>query len=181
MKLATITGVRAFEHLTPAQLAREVALVGGLALATGLAAHVRLPLPFTPVPLTLQTLVVLVAGGLLGARRGVGSQVAYLLLAATGLPLLAGPTLVGPTGGYLLGFVAAAAIMGYAATRQTWAWLAGGALAATLAIYACGVTWLCLTTGQGLLTGLHLGVAPFVAGDLLKGVAALGIVRAVRR
>lgn len=165
---------------TPAAMARDVGLVAGLALATALAAHVRLPLPNTPVPVTLQTFVVLVAGGLVGMRLGVTSQLLYVLLASVGLPVIAGPTLFGPTGGYLLGFVAAAGIVGYAATRRDWRWLAAGMVAATVAIYALGTAWLCLVTGQGIRTGLLLGVAPFWLGDIVKAAAALTVIGGAR-
>lgn len=164
------------EQATAALLGRELALISLMAAATALSAHVRLPLPFTPVPVTLQTFVVLVAGGLLGARVGAGSQVLYLIVASLGLPVLAGPTLFGPTGGYLLGFVAAAALMGHFASRRDWRWTTCGALLASLAIYACGATWLCLVTAQGLGTGVALGVTPFLGGDALKAVAAVGVI-----
>jgi biotin transport system substrate-specific component len=178
MRVAALT--RITEQAATASLGREMALVGLAAAATALSAHVRLPLPFTPVPVTLQTCMVLVAGGLLGARLGMTSQLVYLVLASVGLPVVAGPTLFGPTGGYLIGFVAAAAVMGHAAARGDWRWLAGGAVLASLAIYACGVTWLCLVTDQGLRTGVALGVIPFVGGDVLKALAALGAIAAGR-
>lgn len=180
MKLLVLTTPRSLTLPTTAQLLREAALIGGLALATGVAAHVRLPLPFTPVPLTLQTLAVLLAGGLLGARRGVAAQVLYLLLAALGLPLLAGPTLCGPTGGYLLGFVAAAGLMGLLAPRGGLRVLAG-ALGGAALILVCGATWLWAVTGCTLGQAFAWGVAPFVAGDLLKALTAAGVVRLVRR
>lgn len=180
MKLLALTAPRSLALPTTTQLAREAGLLGAFALATGLAAHVRLPLPFTPVPLTLQTLVVLLAGGLLGARRGAASQVVYLVLASVGLPLIAGPTLCGPTGGYLLGFVVAASLMGLAA-RRGGVWLLAGALAGTLAIYVCGAGWLWAVTGTNLGRALALGVAPFVPGDLLKALVAVGAIRLARR
>lgn len=164
--------------ITLAEVARELTLVGVMAGLTALSAHVRLPLPFTPVPVTLQTFMVLVAGGLFGARVGVGSQLVYLLVAAVGLPVLAGPTLFGPTGGYLLGFVAAAALMGHFAAHPGWRGAALGALLATVAIYACGVAWLCLITGQSVGHGLALGVWPFIGGDAIKALLAVGLVTA---
>lgn len=173
---AVATSLEQVRRITIADVGRDLALVSLLTALTALSAHVRLPLPFTPVPVTLQTFVVLVAGGLLGARKGAGSQLLYLIVASVGLPVIAGPTLFGPTGGYLLGFVAAAALMGHFAARRDWRWAACGALLATLAIYACGVTWLCLIAGLSLQEGLALGVAPFIGGDALKALAALGAI-----
>lgn len=163
------------------RLAQALGLVAGAALATALAAQVRLYLPFTPVPVTLQTGIVLLAGGLLGWRLGALSQGLYLGLAALGLPLLAGPALLGPTGGYLLGFVLAAAIMGLACDRLAAHGPLVGVVAGTLAIYACGTLWLSLLTGQSLLAALQLGVLPFVAGDVLKAAGVVAALKLARR
>ncbi|MEI6500292.1 MAG: biotin transporter BioY [Armatimonadota bacterium] len=159
------------------QLGLELGLAGAFCAATVLAAHLRIPLPFTPVPLTLQTLVVLLAGGLLGPRLGFVSQTGYLLLGLLGLPVLATVSILGPTGGYVLGFVRAAVLMGLGARRQTLGWTVAGAVLATLTIYACGSLWLSAYTGQSLSHALALGVAPFLAGDALKGAAAVMIIR----
>ena len=154
-------------------------VLGGAALIA-LGAQVQVPL--WPVPITLQTLVVLLLGAALGARRGALAVVAYLGAAALGLPVLAGGgagalKLFGPTGGYLIGFILAAYLVGrlverFALDRR----VLGAALAMLLGnavIYLCGVSWLAaalhLTPGDALNTGL----TPFLLGDALKiGVAA---------
>lgn len=159
------------------QIILELGLAGAFCAATVLAAHIRVPLPFTPVPLTLQTLVVLLAGGLLGPRLGFVSQTGYLLLGLLGLPVLATVSLLGPTGGYVLGFVLAAVVMGLCARRQTLGWTIAGTVLATLTIYACGSLWLSAYTGQSLSHALALGVAPFLAGDALKCAAAVMMIR----
>jgi len=177
----TLVSPRAADRSPAVQLAIELGLATAVAAATVVCAHIRLPLPFTPVPVTMQTFLVLVAGGLLGARLGTISQLEYLLAGVLGLPVLAGPTLLGPTGGYVLGFVLAAAVMGLCARRGGSAWLIIGVLAATLVIYTCGAAWLCLYSGKSLTVALTIGVAPFLAGDALKAAAAVAVIRLGRK
>ncbi len=156
-----------------ARLYDLAAVVGG-SLLVALAAQIALPLPFSPVPVTAQTLAVLLVGVVLGARRGAAALLLYLAQGALGLPVFAAggaglPHLLGPTGGYLVGFVLAAALMGNLATRG-WdrhplhtaiAMLLGNAV-----IYAVGLPWLALFVGPD--RALPLGLYPFVVGDLIK-------------
>jgi biotin transport system substrate-specific component len=154
-------------------LAYDAALVVGGSLVVALAAQVAIRLPFSPVPITGQTLAVLLIGTLLGSRRGAMSLAAYLLEGLMGLPVFAagasGPAYVcGPTGGYLLGFVAAAFVTGWLAERGWDRGVATTALAmfaGTAAIYAGGLAWLSMFAGAQTLA---LGLMPFVAGDALK-------------
>lgn len=149
-------------------------------LFVALAAQVAIPLPFSPVPITGQTLAVLLIGALLGSRRGASCVLAYLAEGSLGLPVFAGGAaglarLFGPTGGYLLGFVVAAYVTGLLAERG-WDRRAGTALLAMLlgngVIYAFGLPWLAVFVGMG--RALPLGLYPFVAGDLVKlALAAL--------
>ncbi|MGQ9832349.1 MAG: biotin transporter BioY [Candidatus Villigracilaceae bacterium] len=159
---------------------RNLGLILAGTLFTALLAQARLPLPFTPVPLTGQTFAVLLTGAALGSRRGLISMTLYLLLGGLGLPFFAGGQggwayLTGPTLGYLIGFVAAAWGVGRLAERGLerrlrTAWLPF--LAGTLIIYICGAGWLALSLG--VRRALLLGVLPFLAGDLLKiALAAL--------
>lgn len=157
---------------------RPLILVGvGVAFLALLA---QLRLQIGPVPITGQTLGVLVLGAAYGARLGVLTTGAYALLGLVGLPLFAGggagfAYLLGPTGGYLVGFVAAAALLGVLADRgwdRTYVRAAVAMLAATLVIYLFGVGWLTVALGGNVSTALAVGLAPFVAGDLIKlGVA----------
>jgi biotin transport system substrate-specific component len=151
---------------------------------TAAAAQISAPLPFTDVPFTLQPMVVLLAGLTLGPRLGLASQVLYLALGIAGLPVFAasatlppGPLrLLGPTGGYLLAYPLAAQLTGALAARgfdRRYGTSVIAMLAGLLVIYACGVTWLGLTLGFS--QALAAGVLPFVAADLLKLVAAAGI------
>jgi biotin transport system substrate-specific component len=146
---------------------RALAALAG-AIAVAIAAQIAVPLPGTPVPLSLAPLAVLLVGGLLGARVG----------AAMGLPGAA--RLFGPTGGYLLAYPAAAALAGLVTARgATWLRVLAAPALGLLAIYAGGAAQLLVLTGSVPLT-LAMGAAPFVAGDVLKvGVAALVLRRFV--
>jgi len=161
-----------------AQVAGAPLAVGAGALAVALAAQVAVPLPFTPVPATLQPLAVLVVAGLLGSRLGAASMVLYLSLGAAGLPVftpggLPGiARLLGPTGGYLLAYPAAAALVGWCATGgwstpRFWVGLVGG----MAAIHVGGVAQLAILTG-GVEQALRVGSLPFLAADGLKVVVA---------
>jgi len=156
------------------RLGLEALLVLGGSLFTALMAQVAIPLPFTPVPITGQTLAVLLVGAVLGARRGALSMMAYLAEGLVGLPVFAGGTagigrLLGPTGGYLVGFVFAAYAVGWLAERG-WdrrpttavpAMVIGNAV-----IYVFGLPWLARFVGSAYV--LSMGLVPFIPGDLLK-------------
>jgi len=166
--------------LVPRTLVRNVALVVGAALLTAAASQLRIPLGFSPVPITGGTFAVLLTAAALGPARGAAGQLTYLLLGAVGLPVFAGGTggveyLVGASGGYLVGFVVAAALVG-ACARRGWDRRPLG-MAATfglgsLVIYAFGVPWLAMVGGYGPGEALLRGVVPFLMGDALKAAAA---------
>jgi len=133
-------------------------------------------IPFVPVPLTLQTFFVLLAGVLLG-RWGFLPPLCYVVLGALGLPVfhngLSGVgVLLGPTGGFLLGFVVAGLVVGLAYERTGKAARIAGLALGTLAIYTCGAAWMQLSTGMTLLAAFVVGVLPFLPGDVVKGAAA---------
>lgn len=160
--------------------ARQVALVVGAALVTAVAAQISVPLPGTPVPVTLQTLAVLLTGGALGWRAGAAGQVLYVVLGALGLPFYAGgeggwQAATGATAGYLVGFVLAAALVGaLAERRQDRSILTSLSVmvTGTVVIYLAGVTWLAHAAGISGTKALELGLVPFAVGDVLKaGVA----------
>ncbi len=150
----------------------------GFAFAT--AAGARLEIPYEPVPFTLQTMVVLLAGAFLGPRNGTLSQIAYLAAGVLGAPVFAGGTmgalkLLGPTGGYLLAFPVAAAIVGYLVRqRHSLLWTCGSMVAAMIVIFALGTVHLyafALHDGKAALTS---GFLLFTWWDLLKvGVATM--------
>jgi len=155
-----------------------VALVLGFACLT--AAFAQISFWIGPVPITGQTFAVLVAGALLGSRRGALSQLSYLAIGATGIPYwfaLGGPPgiarLVGPTGGYLIGFVAVAFLVGWLSERG-WdrrVWTAIPAmLAGETVLYLFGLLWLWHFVSADKV--LQVGLYPFMVGDLIKVVAA---------
>jgi len=167
---------------------RALAVLLGAALVAA-AAQVSVPLPGTPVPLTLQPLAVLVVGGLLGAPLGAASLLLYLALGAAGLPVFTPfgvpglGRLLGPTGGYLLAYPLAAfavgRIAGDAARRGGWQ-LVLGVLAGLALIHLGGLAQLLLITGN-LRSAVQLGTLPFLLGDLGKvAVAVLLLQRTMR-
>lgn len=162
--------------------ALRAAAVGACVVGTALAAQVRIPLPFSPVPITLQTFAVLLTGALLGPWAGAGAQGIYLACGAAGAPLFAAGLsgLGGPTTGYLLAFPLAALVTGAAFRAHSNAVRISGLLAATALILGLGATWLALLTGKSLAAALALGVLPFLPGDAMKA-AAVWLVAASRR
>lgn len=142
-------------------------------------AQIRIPLPFTPVPITGQTLAVLLVGAALGANRGVGSMALYILMGLVGLPVFAGGEmglayLTGATGGYLLGFMAAAYAVGRLAERGLERKLQTAFvpfLVGQVLIYGIGVLWLAVFVGS-LSNALAMGLYPFIIGDVIKMVIA---------
>ncbi len=164
---------------TAARVYDALLILGG-ALAVSLSAYLVVRLPFSPVPITAQTLTVLLTGALLGRRRGALALATYLAEGAMGLPVFAGgmsglPYLLGPTGGYLFGFVAAAYVTGALAERG---WdrhpltTLAALLAGNLVLYLPGLLWLSRFVGE---RALALGLWPFVPGDLLKMALAMAL------
>lgn len=166
--------------LVPGARVRDVALtLTGTAFIT-VAGYIAIPLPFTPVPLSLATFAVLLTGAALGPARGATSALLYLVLGMVGVPLFAG----GNAGwafssfGYIVGYVIAALLVGSLARRRadrTVLSTLGLAGLGTLTIYACGVPWLAGFLGVDILTAITLGVVPFLIGDAIKIVAMAGL------
>jgi len=156
-------------------------------LAALTAAGAYLAIPIGPVPIVLQNLFVLLTGLLLGSRWGLGSVAVYLLAGACGLPVFAGGMgglgrLVGPTGGYLFGYLPAVFIIGIIVekTRPRVVFDVIAMICGSIIIYACGVAWLKSLTGMTLAKTLAVGMYPFLIGDALKIAAAVPIAKALR-
>jgi biotin transport system substrate-specific component len=164
--------------------------VAAFATLTALSAFAEVHLPGTPVPVTLQTMVVVLSGVVLGPWLGAASQAAYLLAGALGAPVFAGASfgaahLFGPTGGYLIAFPLAAWVAGHAAGRPDLAtglvrWLrtAGGLALGAAVILVGGASWLALITGD-VARAIQIGVLPFLLPDAMKVVAATMIALSV--
>lgn len=157
------------------RLIRDVLLVLGGSLLVAAFAQIRLPLPFTPVPITGQTFAVLLTGAALGKHRAGLSMLLYLGMGLTGLPVFAGGAqglayMTGATGGYLVGFVGAAFVVGWLAEQGLdrdvrTAFLPF--LVGEMIIYAFGLTWLAIEIGD-ISNALVLGFHPFLVGDAIK-------------
>ena len=184
-------------------LAQNVLLIVAGSLLVALCAQISLPLPFSPVPVTGQTFAVLLLGATYGPRRSAAALLLYLAEGAAGLPVFAPDglpglaRLLGPTGGYLLAFPAAAFLLGWLVERSAarrpapskrsedpapfagpdpasgggrrgwWSWL-GAVLAAEAVIFVGGLVWLQLLTGSGWREAIVLGLLPFLPGELVK-------------
>lgn len=169
-------------------LASDIALVAGGTLLTALAAQAYIPA--SPVPFTFQTLAVLLVGATLGSLRGALSMGLYAFVGAIGLPVFSEASsgtsvLFGATGGYIIGFIVAAALVGYLAEKNFSSNVLKMALAyavGTVVIYALGATWLTYGYLGGVWTGetggLMLGVIPFLIWDAVKAVIAGGLLPA---
>jgi biotin transport system substrate-specific component len=164
-------------------LVTDIVLVVSGAALTALTAQIFIPLQ--PVPITGATFAVLLVGGTLGATRGAIALALYALVGLVGVPVFTpnadgthtvGPAAVfGGTGGYIIGFIAAAALVGWLAQRR-WDHVAAMALVAFLAgslvIYAIGVPWLAAFYGMDAATALKAGLYPFIVGDVIKALLA---------
>lgn len=168
---------------------RPLALAGLMAAMTAVLAYVRIPLPFSPVPVSGQTLAVMLAGAVLGPRLGALSQTVYVLLCAIGLPVFAGGlgglgVLAGPTGGYLIGFVLGAYTTGWLLAGVPQPGLARSLVAFTMggvvAVYIPGVLQLALVMDIPVSQAFVLGAVPFLIGDAVKVLAATAALQALR-
>jgi biotin transport system substrate-specific component len=160
---------------------RDLLLVVAFGTLMGALAQVAVPLPFTPVPVTGQTLGVLLIGALLGSKRGAAAMLMHLAEGLAGLPVFAEgstawtltrlgvPTIIGPTAGYLLAFPVAAFVVGWLAERgwdRRLLTAAAAMLVGEVVIYAVGLPWLALYVGAE--RAIPLGLLPFLAGDAVK-------------
>lgn len=165
---------------------KEAFIVLGASILISLCAHVSIPLPFTPVPLTLQCHMILFIAAVLGGKKAALATMAFLAQGMMGFPVFAGGKagilcLAGPTGGYLGGYVAAAFLTGYLIEKMKeknsakilLAMTAGNAL-----IYLFGVSW--LSTFVGWTSAFMLGVIPFIVGDMLKLLVATKVMKTLR-
>lgn len=177
-------------------------LCGLFAALMAICSFITIPLGFTPVPVNLGTLGVFLCGGILGAKYGTVSEMVYVLLGAAGVPVFAGfrggvGVLAGPTGGYIIGYLAAAFLIGlildkYYSSKQNnniaditgsvklYAILAGSLLLGLAACYALGTLWFIISTGTGLWASLVACVFPFIPGDIIKIAAGTFLVKKLR-
>ncbi|MGQ4514052.1 biotin transporter BioY [Streptomyces sp. DW26H14] len=176
---AAASRVGVLADLIPASRTRDIALVAGGAVLTGLAAQLSVPVPGSPVPVTGQTFAALLVGTALGARRGFLSLALYTLLGVAGMPWFSGGT-SGPGGasfGYVLGMLAASAVVGALARRggdRSVLRTAGTMVLGSAVVYAVGVPYLALSAGLSASAAIAAGLVPFLLGDALKAALAMG-------
>ncbi len=165
---------------------RQAGIVLGASVIISLFAKIAIFLPFTPVPLGTQALVVLILAALLGSKRGALAVLAFICQGAMGLPVFAGGHggllwMAGPTGGYLLGYVAAAFVTGWLMERTTNR-TAGRTLlamaAGNMTLFIFGMAW--LSKFVGMPAAFTLGMLPFIVGDVLKLIAGVHILKKLR-
>lgn len=157
-------------------------------LATAFGAYIRIPVPGTPVPITLQTFFVVLSGAVLGKRSAPLSQASYIFLGAMGLPIFQGygfgtAHVFGPTGGYLAGFVAASYLVGKLLEKEASNPLkiAAALIAGNILLYSLGITWLILLYKISLFNAITIGLMPFLAAEAVKISAAALIYRAIAK
>ncbi|SED01216.1 biotin transport system substrate-specific component [Streptomyces sp. 2231.1] len=166
--------------LLPASRVRDAALVLGGAVLTGLAAQLSLPVPGSPVPVTGQTFAALLVGTSLGARRGFLSLALYAVAGVAGVPWFAGGTSGGGavSFGYILGMLLASAVVGALARRgadRSPLRTAGTMILGEAIIYAVGVPYLALAAHLSASQAIAAGLTPFLLGDALKALLAMGV------
>ena len=177
---------RVIADVVPHTWIRQATLILGAASFVGLSAQIFIPLPFTPVPLTLQTFAVLLVAASLGTWRGISAMIVYAFVGSVGVPWFPGGSSGwgGASFGYILGFIVAAAVVGRlaetGATRTPVA-TAGLMVLGNLVIYAVGVTYLKFSIDVSWATALTLGVVPFLIGDAVKVALAAALFPATWR
>ena len=161
--------------------------------------QIQIPLPFTPIPISLGVLAIIITGGVLGVKKGLISIVVYILLGIIGIPVFTGfqggiSALAGPTGGYIIGYipmgVIVAAITSYAfknSRDKKWpiyietALVALGAVIGAFVCYVFGTAWFMFMTGNGLMESLVMCVIPFIPGEIIKIIAFVVIMEALKK
>ena len=162
---------------------KDMALCALFAAMSAALSPYSIPIPFSPVPITLTHISVFLAGGLLGARGGAVSQIVFVLIGAMGAPVFSGfqgglGVLAGPTGGFIIGYVICAFMVGLIAERfgKGMKILPLAMTAGALCVYAPGILWFMFVTNAGLLTAITACVIPFLPGDAVKIIIGSALV-----
>ncbi len=162
---------------------KDIVTIAMFTALTAILSQILIPLPFSPIPVNLATLSIFLAGGLLTPIKATTSQIIFLLLGLVGLPVFAGfgsgiGTLIGPTGGYIIGFVFSALVISYLkiiSPNKIWAYatIMGIGL---LICYAIGTLWFMYITNNSFVVSLSLCVFPFLPADFIKILIAATLV-----
>lgn len=171
------------DHLFARSITTDVVMVAAGAALTAIAAQLTVPL--WPVPVTAQTLAVLLVGSALGPLRGSLAMALYAILGIVGLPVFSDAShgfgvIAGPSGGYIIGFIGAAGLTGWLAKRE-WDHRIVGAIASfaagSVVVFAVGLPWLAASLHLSLASTLQFGLYPFIVGGVVKALLAAGIIR----
>ncbi len=166
---------------------KDIILSGLFAAIMALLAQISIPIPFSPVPITGQVFGVFLAGAILGGRGGAASMLTYIFIGAVGFPVFSFAQggihmLLGPTGGYIWGFVPGTYLLGkYIEKRESYFSMLVGMIICIGVIHSLGALQLAVIAGLNLSQAVALGIIPFLPMDILKAVAAAGLSLAVRR
>ncbi|MEA3492978.1 MAG: biotin transporter BioY [Candidatus Margulisiibacteriota bacterium] len=188
MRSQVLVKVRDRDFLLNKRIGMLIGVISFIAL-TAAGAYIRIPLPFSPVPITLQTFFVLLAGAMLGRKLGALSQSGYLMVGIFGLPVFTGglygiARLMGPTGGYLIGFILAAFVIGQILGRDeeaSFVKISGAMLLGSLILFTLGAIQLALVLHIAMPNAIALGVLPFIPGDIVKLFAAATIYQTIQK
>ena len=189
----SMAATRASERSLSLEIAKQITIIVSASLFIALCSRVTVPLPFTPVPLTLQNFGVLAVGLVLGSRRGFAAMSLYLVEGACGLPVFSpailgsGIThLLGPTGGFLMVYPLVAFVAGWLYERKPisslrrFAWAALSSVAAEMVLFAGGLTWLAVLT-HSVSLAIRYGLYWFVFAEVIKVMMAAGVAASWRK
>ena len=158
------------------------------AALTAVMSFISIPMPFSLVPITGQTLAVMLTGSILPVRQAYWSMLAYLLIGAVGLPVFSGfsggiGVLLGPTGGYLIGYLPGVMLIALlkGQNNNLWSLALANSIGGIGIVYLLGITWLSLVTGIGFQKAIMTGALPFIPGDIIKVIAATVISATVNK
>lgn len=158
---------------------RDLSYISLFATLIAVSGYISIPLPFSTVPVTAQTLAVMLAGSLLPVGHAAASVLVFLCMGAVGLPVFSGGTaglgiIIGKTGGYLIGFLAGAVLISLLRGRKPgfFRMLTVNAIGGILVVYVFGVLWLNYVTGIGISKAVIFGALPFIPGDIVKIIVA---------
>ncbi len=168
---------------------RDMIMVAMFAALICIGAYIVIPLPFSPVPITLQTLFIMMAGLILPVELAGMTVVIYLLLGIVGLPVFSGGgsgigILFGPTGGYLVGFLIGVMVISFMVNKfksNVMVEFISTVIGGIIVVYAIGVIWLSAKTGMGIAKAFTVGAVPFLIGDFMKAIVATVVAVPIRQ
>lgn len=167
---------------------QDIVFIGLITAITCIAAPFSIPIPFSPVPISLTNLVIYFSIILIGLRKGTVSYLVYLFIGLIGLPVFSGfsgglSKIAGPTGGYLIGFIFMAIISGYFVEKfsgKLYMYVVGMVLG-TIVDYAFGTIWLSYQLNLSFVQGLFMGVIPYIIGDIIKIIIAVSVAPVIKK